>query len=367
MTEMFSITRASLRLMRAAWQLPLPAGAKLVLLCILSHYNDARGIAFPSLPRLAKMCGVHKRTVQGHIAQLEKKGLLQVGKLPGISNNVYRIHEAAWAQWPSMANDTGHASDAENLPAEVAFAALAGGDFSAQGAQITTHNGKNEFEPTTITDAPAQPVPEPVAPLPLLASSSCPSSLFLQALQNPQDQAALQAWQQVRQTKKRPALPNALQCQQLLNHAAALGKPLGWIVQVMALNDWALFDPAWLHNQRPPPRLPTVAAVAPEAPPRLHTPPEPAHVPATPEQAAQAQARIKELLAQWRSPEPAPTQQPITPCGVPWADNIIASVLRGEPVGFAALDMACSVAKVSRQAVRAAARPAQTWQAHPVG
>ena len=163
----------------------------------------------------------------------------------------------------------------------------------------------------------------------------------------------------MRHAKKRPALPNALQCQQLLDHAASLGKPLGWVVQVMALNDWAGFDPAWLNNQRPPPRLPVVATLAasssqaPATPP--YQPPAPVYPPVSAEESAQAKARLFGLLEQWRGPEP--TQwEPIQPCGVAWADNIIARALRGEPVGFTALDMACAVAKVSRRAVRAAAK-----------
>ena len=394
MSEMFSITRASLRMGRAAWQCALPSGAKLVLLCILHHYNDARGMAFPSVGRVARLCGLHKRTVQSHIAQLEKMGVLQVGKMPGISTHVYRVNEAALA--PTLA---------ENLSTEVVFSAATGGDFSASSAEITTQNGLNAFEPTKITEAPA-PAPEPApcpapAPVPVVPelvpelvpcpappppapppelpsapatepapvvqpavlSSSSSSSLFLAALQSPEDQSALEAWQQVRHAKKRPALPNALQCQQLLDHAASLGKPLGWVVQVMALNDWAGFDPAWLNNQRPPPRLPVVATLAasssqaPATPP--YQPPAPVYPPVSAEESAQAKARLFGLLEQWRGPEP--TQwEPIKPCGVAWADNIIARALRGEPVGFTALDMACAVAKVSRRAVRAAAKAQKT-------
>lgn len=344
MTEMFSITRASLRMGRAAWHCAVPSGAKLVLLCILHHYNDARCMAFPSVGRMARLCGLHKRTVQSHIAQLEKMGVLQVSKMPGISTHIYRVNEAALA--PALA---------ENLPTEVAFLAAAGGDSSASSAEIATQNGCNEFEPIKITEAPPPPEPAPAVQQP--SSSSSSSSLFLAALQSPEDQSALAAWQQVRHAKKRPALPNALQCQQLLDHAAALGKPLGWVVQVMALNDWALFDPAWLHNQRPPPRLPTVAAPpGSQVPATPHDqPPTPAYPPVTAEEGSQAKARLFGLLEQWRSPQPTQLE-PIKPCGIVWADNIIASALHGEPVGFAALDMACSVAKVSRRAVRAAAK-----------
>ena len=113
-----SIHRASLRMSRAAWQVPLPSGVKLVLLSILSHYNDARGIAYPSIARLAVVCGLHRRTVQAHIALLVQLGVLWITRVPGLRTSGYRVDE-------------------------VAISALKGGDFSAQGAEITTQNGLN--------------------------------------------------------------------------------------------------------------------------------------------------------------------------------------------------------------------------------
>ena len=102
----------------------------------------------------------------------------------------------------------------------------------------------------------------------------------------------------------------------------------------------------------------TLAASSSQAPVTAtvhYQPPAPVYPSVTAEESAQAKARLFGLLEQWRGPEP--TQwEPIKPCGVAWADNIIAKALRGEPVGFTALDMACAVAKVSRRAVRAAAK-----------
>ena len=353
MTEVFSIARASLRMGRAAWHIALPSGAKLVLLCIISHYNDARGCAFPSLARLARMCGLHKRTVQTHIALLVQKSVLQVAKAPGLCTHVYRINEAALAPPPSAAEGAG---GAENLPTEVAIFAAGGGDSYDPCAEITTQNGSNETQQKKTTEPPTPTKPCPAPPPPKAEPSSSSSSLFLQSLPSPEDQAALQAWQQVRRAKGRPALPNALQCQQLLHHAATVGQSLGWVVQVMALNDWASFDPAWLHNQRPAPRLPTVAtppSAAAQQPPK---PQPPAPPPVTPEEAAQAKARMAAWLAQWRGPEPSQQCVPIVPCGVPWADTIIADALRGAVVSHAALQCACTVAKVPMRAVRAAAK-----------
>ena len=344
MTDMFSICRTSLRMGRAAWHVALPSGAKLVLLCLISHYNDAQGFAFPSLARLARMCGLHKRTVQAHITLLLQRGMLQVGKAPGLRTSVYRIHEAALQAENS----------ADKLPAEVVFSAPIAGNFYAQPAEITTQNGSNGIQQKKTTEALTKPcpAPPPPAPPPKAAPASSSSSLWLQSLPSPQDQAALQAWQQVRRAKGRPALPNALQCQQLLDHAASVGQPLGWVVQVMALNDWASFDPAWLNNQCPSPRLPASAATPPSAPAQQPKPKQPEPPATTPEEVAQAKARMAAILEKWRGPAPT-SFEPITPCGVPWADEIIATALRGGPVGYAALQYACAVAKVPMRAVRA--------------
>lgn len=274
----FAINRASLRMSRAVWQLQLPSGAKLVLLSVLSHYNDARGIAYPSIARLADVCGLHRRTVQAHLALLARLGVLWITRVPGLRTSGYKVDE-------------------------VAMAALQGGDFSANGAEIATQNGKNGFElqrestPPALAPAPSAPPPSPT-PSP---------SLWAKLLHSPADQAALRAWQAVRRAKGRRALPNAAQCQQLLQHAAHLGQTLGWVVQTMALNRWASFDPAWLNNQRPPPRLPTVAAPAPApvavpvSAPALSplSPLSPLSSPAP--KGLDGLARARALLARWRT------------------------------------------------------------------
>ena len=274
----FSIHRASLRMGRAVWHLPLPSGAKLVLLSVLSHYNDARGIAYPSIARLADVCGLHRRTVQAHIALLARLGVLWITRVPGRRTSGYHVDE-------------------------VAISALQGGDFSANRAENTTQNGLNAVEQIRETApapeiAPAtEPPPPPAAPEPAAAPTPTPFT-WTQHLHNPADHAALQAWQAVRRAKGRPAQPSAAQCQQLLQHATTLGQTLGWVLQVMQLNDWASFDPAWLNNQRPPPHLPDTATTAPAAPPKPAMPrPECAAAPPSPTM----RAHIHTLLTRWRA------------------------------------------------------------------
>ncbi len=273
-----SIHRASLRMSRAVWHLPLPSGAKLVLLSVLSHYNDARGIAYPSIARLANVCGLHRRTVQAHIALLARMGVLWITQVPGLRTSGYRVDE-------------------------VAISALQGGDFSANRAENTTQNGMNAVE-LKRESAPAPvppPTPVPPPPTPSTPASAPAPFAWAQHLHSDGDHAALRAWQAVRRAKGRPAQPSAAQCQQLAQHANAVGQPLGWVLQVMVLNDWASFDPAWLNNQRPPPRLPeatTNASATRTAPTAAATPRAPCTAaPPSPTM----RAHIHTLLKRWRA------------------------------------------------------------------
>lgn len=268
-----SIHRASLRMSRAVWHLRLPSGAKLVLLSVLSHYNDARGIAYPSIARLADVCGLHRRTVQAHIALLARMGVLWITRVPGLRTSGYRVDE-------------------------VAISALQGGDFSAQGAENTTQNGLNAFE-LKREAAPAPTPPPEVQPEPAPPPAPAPFR-WAQHLHSDDDHAALRAWQAVRRAKGRPAQPSAAQCQQLLQHANAVGQTLGWVLQVMQLNDWASFDPAWLNNQRPPPRLPE-AASAPAAPAAAAQPAAPRPTPTATPPSTAMRAHIHTLLTRWRA------------------------------------------------------------------
>ena len=270
-----SIHRASLRMSRAVWHLPLPSGAKLVLLSVLSHYNDARGIAYPSIARLADVCGLHRRTVQAHIALLARMGVLWITQVPGLRTSGYKVDE-------------------------VAISALQGGDFSANRAENTTQNGMNAVELKRETAPAPKPAPTPAAPPAIPASAPAPFA-WAQHLHSDSDHAALRAWQTVRRAKGRPAQPSAAQCQQLAQHARAIGQPLGWVLQVMVLNDWASFDPAWLNNQRPPPRLPeaTTSASATSAAPTAAATPRAPCTAAPP--SPTMRAHIHTLLKRWRA------------------------------------------------------------------
>lgn len=60
---------------RAVWELSRRSGShKLVLLCIAHHQNDTSGEAWPSIGRIADMCGLGRRQVFNIISDLEAGG-----------------------------------------------------------------------------------------------------------------------------------------------------------------------------------------------------------------------------------------------------------------------------------------------------
>ena len=56
----------------------LKPATKIVLYWLADHHNSETGRCFPSLARLAKVCEMTKRSIQTHILDLERKGLIQV-------------------------------------------------------------------------------------------------------------------------------------------------------------------------------------------------------------------------------------------------------------------------------------------------
>jgi len=68
----------SLDLATHLWRCALPRGvSKLVLQCFCHHVNNESGLSWPSIARVALMCGMSERTVQGHVRALVKAGILR--------------------------------------------------------------------------------------------------------------------------------------------------------------------------------------------------------------------------------------------------------------------------------------------------
>lgn len=76
--------------MTAAWKSNLPAGRKMVLLALCDNAND-QGECYPSIDYLAIKCSMGERTVQGHISDMERAGIVRRQLRPG-TTTVYHIN-----------------------------------------------------------------------------------------------------------------------------------------------------------------------------------------------------------------------------------------------------------------------------------
>lgn len=76
--------------MTEAWKAEMPHGRKFVLLSLCDNAND-QGECFPSISMIAKRCSMGERTVQGHIHELEKAGILQRSERSGRST-IYMLN-----------------------------------------------------------------------------------------------------------------------------------------------------------------------------------------------------------------------------------------------------------------------------------
>lgn len=79
----------SIALMTEAWKAEMPSGRKFVLISLCDNAND-QGECFPSIAMIAKRCSMGERTVQGHITDLEKQGVLRRIERAGRST-IYHI------------------------------------------------------------------------------------------------------------------------------------------------------------------------------------------------------------------------------------------------------------------------------------
>jgi hypothetical protein len=75
----------SITIMTEVWRADLPTGRKMVLLSLADNAND-RGECYPSIEAVATRCGMSVRAVQGHVAELEKAGMLSRQERVGRSN-----------------------------------------------------------------------------------------------------------------------------------------------------------------------------------------------------------------------------------------------------------------------------------------
>ena len=76
-------------ILNKAWEQDLPSGPKFVLVALSDQSND-NGVCWPSIPQIAKRCGLDVRSVSRSLAKLEQMGLIERDVLQG-RGTTYRL------------------------------------------------------------------------------------------------------------------------------------------------------------------------------------------------------------------------------------------------------------------------------------
>ena len=166
----------SLDLAARLWRCALPRGtSKLVLQCFCHHVNNASGLSWPSIARVARMCGLSERAVQGHVRGLVTAGILRPRLRIGHATR-YTVHldglsplvfASASGGGVVVLDDVWQSADAVNRPAPTpaVFAASAAENDTpppqistltpAESAPITVLNIQQNTEGTGAPALPA--------------------------------------------------------------------------------------------------------------------------------------------------------------------------------------------------------------------
>ncbi len=343
----------SLDLAARLWRCVLPRGvSKLVLQCFCHHINNESGLCWPSIARVALMCGLSERAVQGHVRRLVTAGILRprlrIGHatrytvhLDALAPLVFRPTPGAGVSWPAEPQPA-HAGAGDNAaPTPAAFAAPPAENAPvppqistptpAESAPITIYNLQ---ENTERTGAPALPA------APVLIEGVAPEVLA--------DFAA------IRKTKRKGPVTAAV-IEEIGVQAHLAGLSLEQALQTCCEphRRWARFEAGWL---RPTPggwagsaqsanAAHTAGSAAPLTTPAPAPWTPPVFKPAAPEVVAAGRARLKVLRQSMVDAGVGSSKG----CG--WAHAAIEKHQSGQPVRRAVLLDACAVLKVDPASV----------------
>ena len=333
---------SSLEMIGRVWLSALPKGvSKIVLLCFCAHLNDAAKLSWPSVARVARLCGMGERTVQKHIRALERAGILvarlrRTGRATryAIALDGLRPLPCAAPAWQVLpCAPANHAAPeaiaAAATPAEFAPSPA---DFDAPPPQLLTPTPA-ESAPITVLNL-KENMKTPGAP-------ALPAALVSVDQVNPQVMADFAA---VRATKRKGPV-TATVVQDLSEQAALAGLTLEQAMKTCCTRNWARLEAGWLQ---PLPGAGSgsggggggagVAGGAAVAAPALYV--SPPTLPAAPGVAAAG----RERLAALRQAAIDAGLGSAKGCG--WAHAAIEKHRAGQPVRRAVLLNACAALKL---------------------
>ena len=338
----------NLQMTKAVWLSALPKGVnKLVLLAMCHHYNDTQQMSWPSVGRLALMCGMSERTIQNHLRVLQRVGIL----VPRLVRTGFSTRYAIALGSLSLIDftrvgtpETGlsayyePAEPVDNLPTT-----------PAESAPPITEIGTTP--PQISTDTPAESAPE--LSLTLLstvkrtaAPASPVSAPVLVDDVNPEVMASFAA---ICKSKRRPPL-TADDIADISQQAALAGMTLEQALVHCIHPDrkWARFDASWLQsaprsNHATTVPMPAQALWKPAVCKR-----------AAPEVAAAGRQRLSLIRATPPAPPVPASGIQVGTTGPGWAHTIVNKHRQGQHVSHAALKDACIALRITPASLNAA-------------
>jgi len=337
----------SLDLAARLWRCALPRGtSKLVLQCFCHHVNNVSGLSWPSIARVARMCGLSERAVQGHVRRLVKAGILRprlrIGHATRYTVHLDGLAPLVFASAPGggvvVLDDAWQGAGAVDQPTPAPTPAV----FAVPAAE-------NDTPPPQIsTLTPAESAPITVLNIKEntegTGAPALPAALRRVDGVRPEVLADFAA---IRQTKRMGPVTAAV-IEAIGQQARLAGLSLEQALQTCCdpRRRWARFEAGWLSAAPDGSAISPAATTATVTTPALWKPP--VAKPAAPEVVAAGRARIAAL----RQATVGAGLGSSKGCG--WAHAAIAKHQSGQPVRRAVLRDACAALKVNPASLRVA-------------
>jgi hypothetical protein len=223
--------------MTQVWKMEIATAPKMVLLALCDNAND-QGECYPSVAMLAEKCSMAERSVQKHISDMEREGIIARGYRTGRST-VYQINPRKLCTPANCAPpQTVHPTPATGAPPP----------------PQTVH-------PTPATGAPITIIEPSVEPSRKQKKAAAPVFRAESALRDAGvEQQTIDDWLTIRKAQRAPLTATALE--QLKREAAKAGMSLDAVVTLCCVRNWRGFQAAWVVADV---RAPTVASTVDKA------------------------------------------------------------------------------------------------------
>ena len=335
----------SLDLAARLWRCALPRGtSKLVLQCFCHHVNNTSGLCWPSIARVARMCGLSERAVQGHVRGLVTAGILRprlrIGHatrytvcLDGLTPLVFACASGGGVV---VLDDAWQGADAVHRPAPTPAV------FAAPAAE----NDTPPPQISTLTSAESAPI----TVLNIQQNTEGTGAPALPAALNRVDGVrpeVLADFAAIRQAKRMGPVTAAV-IEAISQQAHLAGLTLEQALQTCCdpRRRWARFEAGWLSAAPGGFGISPAATTATVTAPALWKPP--VAQPAAPEVVAAGRARIAAL----RQATVGAGLGSSKSCG--WAHAAIEKHQSGQPVRRAVLLDACAALRLNPANLKAA-------------